>query len=123
MVCDEEYDVLKKGCVSREILGLIGNKWTVLVLHALQQKPIRYSALQRRVSGITQKVLTTTLRDLERNGIIARKVFPVIPPHVEYALTPMGVGLLNSLEALVTWSQDNAELIQQQRAMYEAQKP
>lgn len=120
MECND-YNVLKKDCISREILGLIGNKWTVLVLHALQE-PIRYSALQRRVNGITQKVLTTTLRDLERNGIVARTVYPVIPPHVEYDLTLLGRGLLDSLEALVDWSQINAGLIAEHRKAYDEQK-
>ena len=109
------YDVLKKGCLSRDVLEIIGDKWTVLVLHVLHNGPLRYSAVQRAVGGITQKMLTATLRSLERDGIVSRTVFPVIPPKVEYALTPRGESLLVTLEPLVVWAEQHADEVRKSR--------
>ncbi len=112
------YNVLRKGCLSRDVLEIIGDKWTVLVLHVLQAGPLRYSAIGRAVGGITQKMLTATLRNLERDGIVSRTIFPVIPPKVEYALTPRGESLLTTLESLVGWAEEHADEVRQSRQAY-----
>lgn len=113
-----KYDVLRKGCLSRDVLAIIGDKWTVLILHSFHGQPMRYSALQRAVDGISQKVLTATLRNLEKNGIITRVVFPVIPPKVEYSLTPLGVSLLDTLETLSGWAEAHAPSVEKARQEY-----
>lgn len=112
------YTVLRKSCLSRDVLGIIGSKWTVIVIHLLQVGPMRYSALQRGAEGITQKVLTATLRKLERDGIIERKVYPIIPPRVEYSLTPRGQSLVQTLEALVSWAELHADGVKKSRIAY-----
>ncbi len=118
MECINNYDVLRKGCLSRDVLEIIGDKWTVLVLHTFRGQPMRYSALQRAVDGISQKVLTATLRNLEKNGIITRVVFPVVPPKVEYSLTPLGITLLDTLEALVGWAEAHVSSVEKARQEY-----
>lgn len=88
----------------RKTLDLIADKWTALVIMALMQDTHRYSELHRKIVGITQKMLTQTLRKLEESGLIERKVYPVIPPMVEYSLTPLGRTLVVPLTALCQWS-------------------
>ena len=83
-------DVYESGCPSREVLDRIGDTWSVLVVGALAGGPRRYSELAARIQGISPKMLTQTLRGLERDGMISRTVFPVVPPRVDYALTDLG---------------------------------
>src|SRR5512145_3007998 len=98
------YNVYNSHCPTRVVLDRIADKWTVLVLGLLDGGPRRFSDLQRRIDGISQKMLTQTLRELERDGLISRTVYPVVPPHVEYALTPLGRTLHSTIQALVTWT-------------------
>ena len=98
-------DVSKTGCPSREVLALIADKWTVLIIHALDKKTLRHNELARLLGDISQKVLTHGLRKLERNGIIVRTVYPVVPPKVEYALSPIGRTLVGALGTLSTWAE------------------
>ena len=84
-------------CLSRVVLSRIADKWTALIIHVLATGTRRYAELQREIGGISQKMLTQTLRSLERDGLVLRKVHPVVPPKVEYALTPLGRTLIEPL--------------------------
>lgn len=90
-------------CPSRALLSRLADKWVMLVLLALQEGPTRHGALMRRVEGISQKMLTQTLRKLESDGLLERHVFDVVPPHVEYQLTDLGREVSSLLEQLDGW--------------------
>ncbi len=96
-------DVLNHDCPSRWVLERVADKWTALVVYALAAGTLRYGTLQRKVDGISQKMLTQVLRQLETDGIIQRVVYPIVPPKVEYSLTPLGEDLTKTLSALCTW--------------------
>jgi DNA-binding HxlR family transcriptional regulator len=98
-------NVFDAQCGSRQVLNLIGDRWTMLVLYALRHDARRYGELL--IGGISQKMLTQVLRKLERDGIVARKVYPVVPPHVEYRLTPLGKTLLRPLSAICRWAEEH----------------
>src|SRR5437867_2411057 len=89
------------------VIDSVSGKWTVVIVSVLSQKTRRNGELKRLVSGISHKVLTQTLRRLERDGVVARRVFPVVPPQVEYSLTPLGKSLVGLLSDLRTWSQEH----------------
>ena len=103
-------------CPVRNVLDRIGDKWTTLVLTALAAKPRRFNELRRAIGGISQRMLTLTLRGLERDGLVTRTVFPTIPPRVDYALTPLGSDLLNPVSALGEWATRNQVKIARARA-------
>lgn len=105
---------------SRVVLDLIASKWTLLVLHALQNEVRRYGELNKMVDGVTQKVLTETLRKLERDGIVERLVYPIFPPKVEYKLTSLGLELLKVTEAMAKWAEDHFEEVEHARYEYDA---
>jgi DNA-binding HxlR family transcriptional regulator len=90
-------------CPSRELLDLIGGKWAILILCCLQQGPVRSGELKRSVGGISQKMLTQTLRELERNGLVHRVSHPEVPPRVEYSLTTLGASLSGVARELEQW--------------------
>jgi len=94
-------------CPTCLVLNRIADKWTVLVVILLQDGTKRFSHLQREIDGISQKMLTQTLRGLERDGLVTRKVYATVPPKVEYALTPLGHTLKDMLYAIKTWSEAN----------------
>jgi len=106
-------------CLAREILDRIGDKWSVYVIDALAAGTRRFTELRRDVNGVSQRMLTVTLRALERDGLIVRQVYPLIPPKVEYSLTPLGRSLLAIVEALVTWSGDHISEVEQARRHYD----
>ncbi len=106
-------------CRAREVLQRVGDKWSVLVIDLLGQGTLRFSELHRAVDGITARMLTVTLRGLERDGIVTRTIHPVIPPRVEYALTPMGRTLLDTIGQLVTWADSHLPEIEAARAAYD----
>lgn len=95
------------GCPSRRLLDRIGDRWTVLIVGALSGGPCRFSELQRTVGGVSQKMLTQTLRGLERDGLVVRTVYAQVPPRVEYELTSAGHTLRKPLKALENWSIDH----------------
>lgn len=101
---DGRFDVLTEACPTRQVIGRIGDKWTLLVLTALRGETLRFSELGRRVEGITQKMLTQTLRGLERDGLVTRTVYPVIPPRVEYAMTDRGNTLAELVSGIRLWA-------------------
>ena len=105
MVRRKACDVLNPACPSRQILDRIAEKWTALVIRALSDGTQRYSDVHRRIGGISQKMLTQTLRGLERDGLVGRKVYPVVPPRVEYRLTPLGRTLIEPLDAICRWAE------------------
>jgi DNA-binding HxlR family transcriptional regulator len=90
-----------------ETLALIGDKWTVMVVGALSKGPIRYNEIRRRVEGISQRMLTLTLKGLEQDGLFTRTMYPMIPPRVDYELTELGRKLIVPLKALAKWAREN----------------
>jgi DNA-binding HxlR family transcriptional regulator len=107
-------------CRAREVLQRVGDKWSVFVIDLLGQGTMRFSELHRSIDGITARMLTVTLRGLERDGIVTRTIHPVIPPRVDYALTPMGQTLLDTIGRLVTWADTHLYEIDAARAAYDA---
>ncbi len=97
-------DPYQAGCPTRRILDRIGDRWTVLIVSVLGDGDARFSELRRRIEGVSQKMLTQTLRGLERDGLVRRTVYPEVPVRVEYALTEAGRTLLEPLRALQEWS-------------------
>ena len=102
-----EIDPFVEGCPSRRVLDLIGGRWTVLIVGALGDDTARFSDLKRRIGGISQKMLTQTLREMERDGLVERTVFPEVPVRVEYRLTDGGQSLRAPLSALFGWAVDH----------------
>lgn len=100
----KDLDPYAEGCPSRRLLDRIGDRWTVLVVGALSNGPLRFSAIRRTVEGVSQKMLTQTLRGLERDGLVTRTVYAEVPPRVEYELTPAGRTLQQPLKSLERWS-------------------
>jgi DNA-binding HxlR family transcriptional regulator len=100
-------NVYSGACPARALLDRIANKWTTMIIGILgdSDAPVRFSELRRSISGISQKMLTQTLRDLERDGLVVRDLYPVIPPRVEYSLTPLGRTLEDPLRALSFWAE------------------
>lgn len=107
-------------CPSREILELIGGKWSLLILCALKVGPLRTGGLARALEGISQKMLTQTLRDLERSGMIARTSYPEVPPRVEYGLTPLGQTLSALVLQFEQWVADNHQQVIAAQAAFDA---
>ncbi|MEU0742965.1 helix-turn-helix domain-containing protein [Streptomyces sp. NPDC006134] len=105
------------------ILALIGDKWSILVIGQLRDRTLRFSELHRAVTGISQRMLTLTLRQLERDGLLTRTVHPSVPPRVDYALTPLGASLLDSVVALGDWATEHRREIHENRRRYDAAHP
>ncbi|WP_331744650.1 helix-turn-helix domain-containing protein [Kitasatospora sp. NBC_01300] len=104
-----QHDVYAAQCPCRVLLDLLANKWAALAIGALQEGPQRFGELQRRLQGVSPKVLTQTLRRLEDFGILDRTVYPVVPLHVEYSLTRLGQSAAVPLNALRSWVEDNID--------------
>jgi DNA-binding HxlR family transcriptional regulator len=113
------WDAYQTECPTRLVLNRIADKWAVLVLGLLESETKRFSALQREIGGISQKMLTQTLRGLERDGLIARTIYPTVPPKVEYTITPLGKTLVGLLAALRVWSEKHIEEVQQAQNNYD----
>jgi DNA-binding HxlR family transcriptional regulator len=103
-----------------EVLARVGDKWTVLVVNLMGSGPKRFSEIKREVGGISQRMLTLTLRALERDGLVTRTVTPSIPPRVDYELTDLGRSLLAPVQALGNWALSNRESIEQARRRFDA---
>ena len=104
--------LLKQNCPLRQVIGIIGDKWTLPVLYVLTQGTKRYSELQRAIPGISKKMLTQTLRRLESDNIVKRTVYPVVPPKTEYNLTVFGNKLIEPLQVLANWAEAHQEELQ-----------
>ena len=113
-------DAYLAACPSRQILDVLANKWTMLVMGALSGGPMRFGELRRRLDGITQKMLTQTLRTLERDGLVTRTIYPTIPPRVEYATTGLGQSVTGLMHAIRTWSEENINAVLAARDAYDA---
>lgn len=115
--CDRPfgYDAFRRDCMSHTVLEMLASKWVYLVVGALRPGRRRYGEIARKVEGITPKMLTQTLRVLERDGLVRREVFPVIPPHVEYELTELGQNLAALLNQIRTWAERYAPEIREAR--------
>lgn len=114
-------DVYEPGCPARLVLDRIGDRWTVLIVGALKDGTKRFSEVRDAVGGITPKVLTQSLRGMERDGLLTRKVYAEIPPKVEYTLTELGLSLTEPIEAIRTWAEQNMDELMRMRALHEAQ--
>ena len=117
--------VYSKTCPTRELLDGIADKWTTLVIGILSDAPtpVRFGELRRAIEGISQKMLTQTLRDLERSGLVVRAAYPVIPPRVEYSLTPLGRTLDEPLRALAEWAQQHLPEVRAAQDAFDARDP
>ncbi|MFF4624064.1 winged helix-turn-helix transcriptional regulator [Nonomuraea jabiensis] len=107
-------------CQLRDVLDRVGDKWSVLVMDLLGGGPRRYSELQRAIDGISQRMLTLTLRSLERDGLVERTVTPTSPPRVDYDLTPVGRTLSSQVAGLIEWAERHREYVAAARVRYDA---
>jgi DNA-binding HxlR family transcriptional regulator len=118
----------KRGAASlelfvRELLGRVADRWTLRVLDVLAEDgELRFTRLRERVGPVSQKMLTKTLRDLERDGLVSRRVHAVVPPRVDYRLTPLGEGLSESICGLFLWAEAHADAIRAHRKAYDADR-
>lgn len=115
-----EHDAFLVTCSSRVLLSRLADKWVTLVLCALVDGKTRHSALARRVTGVSQKMLTQTLRNLERDGLVGRTVTPTVPLKVEYELTPLGRSLVDVFLQLKTWADLNMDEVTRARDVYDS---
>jgi DNA-binding HxlR family transcriptional regulator len=105
--------------VTREVLDRVGDKWTLFIVGALRHGPRRFSELKRSIGSVSQRMLTLTLRGLERDGLVTRTVFPTIPPRVDYELTELGVTLLAPVAALISWAERSMPRIEEARRSFD----
>ena len=112
--------VQDENCPIRNVVAQIGDKWSILILFALVDGAERFNSIRKRIEGISQRMLTQTLRDLERDGFVSRTVYPEVPVRVEYELTDMGRGLTKSVWGLVSWANDHLDAIKAARSAYDS---
>jgi DNA-binding HxlR family transcriptional regulator len=114
-----QYDAFIAACPTRKLLDRLSDKWVCLVLSALAGGALRYGDLSRIIAGVSQKMLTQTLRTLERDGLVSRTVTPSVPVRVDYELTPLGSGLLPVMRSIKAWAEANIEHVEAARAVYD----
>lgn len=107
-------------CHARQILNRVGDKWSISVIYSLGDTTLRFTELRRAIDGISQRMLTATLRALERDGLVERTVHPVVPPRVDYRLTKVGLTLSETVCALMAWAVEHADDIDAARAAYDS---
>ncbi|GAA4605178.1 DNA-binding HxlR family transcriptional regulator [Actinoplanes octamycinicus] len=115
----DRYDAYLAACPARKLLDRISDKWVSLLLTALAGGPQRYSELSRTIAGVSQKMLTQTLRGLERDGLVTRTVTAAVPVRVDYALTPLGASLLPVMTAIKAWAETNIEAVERAQRAYD----
>jgi len=116
------WDMLSARCPTRDVLTRVADKWTMLVITVLEpEESVRFSELRRRIEGVSQKMLTQTLRSLQRDGLVTRTAYPTVPVTVTYALTPLGRSLAEAVDGIRTWAYGNMDEIEQARTAYDAQ--
>jgi len=118
---ENQYNILEEDCFNRHILDIVVNKWTSLIFYSLSPGPQRYNQLKKLIEGISQTMLTGTLRKLERNGLVHREIYPVIPPKVEYSLTPLGETLIPIFEQIYKWTGQYMTEIELAQKQYDEQ--
>ncbi|MEU7466993.1 helix-turn-helix domain-containing protein [Streptomyces sp. NPDC044984] len=116
-----EYDAFLKSCPTNQLLDRISDKWVSLVVSALATGPMRYSDLGRKIAGVSPKMLTQTLRSLERDGLLTRTVTPSVPVRVDYELTPLGASLSLLLTAVKDWAETHFDEVHRARDRYDAE--
>ncbi|MDM4720550.1 helix-turn-helix domain-containing protein [Micromonospora sp. WMMA1363] len=109
----------ERACTVREVLDRVGGKWSIGILVAASQGPVRFTELERGVQGISRRMLTLTLRNLERDGLLRRRVYPTVPPKVEYTATPIALELYESLVALTDWAERHRGAVAAARTAYD----
>lgn len=119
---DGRFNVLAAACPTRQVVFRLGEKWTLLVLYALGTGPHRFRELQRAVEGISQRMLTQTVRNLERDGLVSRSVAATIPPQVTYELTPLGESLGEAISEIRTWAYGHIDAVEAARADYDQKR-
>nr|WP_314434860.1 helix-turn-helix domain-containing protein [uncultured Brevundimonas sp.] len=112
-------DVFASQCPTRQLLDRIADKWSTLILISLGQGPIRFNELKRRIEGVSQKMLSQTLKSLERDGLVSRTVVATVPVTVTYAVTPLGRGLIASMQAMIDWAETQMPEVAQAQADYD----
>ena len=117
------YNVYVADCPSRQVLDLVSDKWTVLIVNLLVKRPYRFGELRRAIGGISQEMLTQTLRNLARDGLVGRRVFPSVPVTVECSLTALGETLSGPLAVICSWAEDHMDSVHVARASYQAPPP
>ncbi|MEU5961821.1 helix-turn-helix domain-containing protein [Micromonospora parva] len=115
-----DYDAFLEGCPTRELLSRLTDKWVALVIPALASGPLRHGELARRIAGVSQKMLTQTLRTLERDGLVTRTVTVSVPVRVDYALTPLGHELFPVMVAIKDWAETHMDRVFEARTQYDA---
>jgi DNA-binding HxlR family transcriptional regulator len=115
---DKKFDVYNENCPSRKLLQIISDKWTILIIEKLSQKEYRFGELKREIGGVSQKVLTQTLRSLEKNGFISRQQYSDLPLRVKYSLTPLGKSLSSVFISITSWAEKHIEEIIQAQQNY-----
>jgi DNA-binding HxlR family transcriptional regulator len=118
-----EYDAFLAACPSRQVLVRISDKWVTLILVALADGPCRYSDLCRVIAGVSQKMLTQTLRALEPDGLVTRTLTPAVPARVDYALTPLGESLMLAVRSVKTWAEEHIDEIYACRTAFDGRGP
>jgi DNA-binding HxlR family transcriptional regulator len=111
--------VYDRHCPARVMLDSLADKWTVLVIGQLATGTMRFAELRRAIDGVSQKMLTSTLRDLERDGLVKRQLYASVPPKVEYSLTPLGSSLVNSMKELCLWAEDHIDQVLRARENFD----
>lgn len=114
------YDVYDDRCPTRDVLARLADKWALLVLGRLERGPMRFNGLRRDIKRITQKVLTQTLRKLERDGLVSRQIYATVPVTVEYSLTPLGQTLTETVSVLAHWVENNMDAMLAAQTAYDA---
>jgi DNA-binding HxlR family transcriptional regulator len=112
----------REDCQVRQILDRIADKWSLLTIALLEGRSMRFTELKRAIDGVSQRMLTVTLRQLERDGLVRRTVHPVVPPRVDYALTPLGATLHRTVQALVVWTEEHQNEIAAARQEYDSRE-
>ncbi|WP_373230987.1 winged helix-turn-helix transcriptional regulator [Cohnella sp.] len=118
----KQPDISISACTYSQVLEIVSNKWTALVIYALEDGTIRYGEVKSRIEGVSQKMLTQSLKQLERDGLVRREVTPSVPPIVEYSLTPLGETLIPCMKMLKVWASNHYSLVRKARAEYDGGK-
>jgi DNA-binding HxlR family transcriptional regulator len=119
----EAYNAFVAACPSRQLLDRLSDKWVTLIVKSLSDGPQRYSQISREVAGVSQKMLTQTLRALERDGLVEREITASVPVRVDYRLTPLGINLLPLVAAIKEWAEQHMDDVHAARVQYDAAMP